>query len=325
MEAILEKNINTSQEEPGKKPEKIGEGLEAEKKQKMDNLERKLKELDKNGNNLRWENSKNRIMLQYDEKVKDEKKFFCVYNNKEYRLTLGDIMADYNWGLKYAPDRDMPNNVYRQISKRILVNETRRDIERIYDKELIEKLHLPDYEDNRLRQGGRIAEEIVREFMTRLSYIPDLRIKIMRSTEFEDIREKIDFKVYAAPHRRGVKTVDENDLNKNINKLQRLGFQLFIKGKKERDNTRLLVKKTADVKLSKKIYKNILDVDDIILVGLYLYKMKNNYEQWLRDGRPPGGPEQYLIYDQKKMIFRGITEGLKIDISDGELKEILKT
>lgn len=324
---MLEKDIRTE------KLEKPGAEFKIEKKRRMDKLDEKLRELDEKRNDLRWEDSKNRITFQYDEKAKDEKKFSCVYNNKEYKLTLGDIMADYNWGLKYRPEQNMPQNIYRQISKRILTNETRREIEKIYDKELVEKdivdPRIAKLQDESIERQDQsiIAEAMVREFMIRLSYISDLEFKILRSSKEDDIHKKMDFKIIFMPHKRGIKTIDEDDFNAYDRKFQKLGLEIIVLNKSLRDKAarRYLMTKRSGIEAAKRKYKDFLDVDDIVLVPMQIKESKQRfYVRWLSDGKPPGGPEKYLPLDKKKEIFKTVTQGFNIDISDGELEKLLQ-
>ena len=86
-----------------------------------------------------------------------------------------------------------------------------------------------------------------------------------------------------------------------------------------------LMTKNAKIEAAKRKYKDLLDVDDIILVAFRIKESRERYyDQWLGEGRPPGGPEQYLPLDKKKEIFRIIMQNLKLDIPDGTLEKILK-
>ncbi|OWK26740.1 MAG: hypothetical protein US76_03395 [Parcubacteria group bacterium GW2011_GWA2_38_13b] len=317
--------------------------FEIEKQKKMYNLKDKLKELDKI-KEIRWDDIKNRIIFKYDKKGEYGKNFICDYKGKEYKLSLGDVMADYNWGVKYMPDSEMPEDVYRKISKRILANEARRDIEDIYDKEIIKsqlsagerkgaianksvKSDIDFGKEIKSEDVGMISEEMVREFMTRLSYgiskIIDLEIKIVRPNIKEDVRQKIDFKIVIFSHKRGVKTVDEDEMEKNIRQFQRLGFQLATKGGNAGWNGLLEYKEKQIERVKNRGISN-LGVDDIILIGLTTKHSKDLYDLWLSMGKPPGGPEKLWDIEQKKRVFRGITEKLKLDIPDGTLEKILK-
>lgn len=329
--------------------------FDAEKQKIMRVFKEKIKELEKTGK-VGWEDMKNRIVLKYDRKGEYGKKFVCEYKGKEYKLSLGDIMADYNWGIKYMPDSEMPEDVCRKISKRILTNEARRDIEDIYDEEMgikskmegeygkhgiysIVKRHKTF--KSQLEHGekipawdiGLLSEQMVREFMTRAAYtlseIPDsgIGIKIKRANIEEDVKKKIDFKVITFSHVRGVKTVDEENINKIIGQFQRLGFQLATAGSGTSDwhfSERLEYKKQQIEKVKNKGILNLLDIDDIVLVGIRTEHTIDLYNEWFRENKPSGGPEKLWNIEQKKRVFRAITEKLKLDIPDGMLEKILK-
>lgn len=323
--------------------EKSAANFKSEKEKRMSILKKKLRELDKTGK-VEWEDVRDRIAVKYDEGREYGRNFICSHKDKEYNLSLGDIMADYNWGIKYAPDSEMSADTYRKTSKRILINEARRDIEDIYDKEIIEnrltKNERKGAVKNKLVKSeisvgekidshaiGLVSEEMVREFITRLSYdiskIINTEIKIIRSNIKEDVRQKIDFKIQVFSHKRGVKTVSENELEKNISRFQRIGFQLATKGA-GRGWKGLLEHKEKQMEKAKKRNFSELNVDDIILIGLNMHHTKNLYDLWFSYGKPPGGPESLWDVDQRKKIFRAVTDKLKIDFSDGELEKILK-
>lgn len=337
QEAFL--NFNSGEKNGGKAPDIFG----AEKQKKMYNLKNKLKELDET-KEIRWDDIKNRIVLKYDIRGEYGKNFLCDYKGREYKLSLGDVLADYNWGVKYMPDSEMPEDVYRKIGKRILINEARRDIEDIYDEEIIEsqlsknerhgavanksaKSDITFGKEIKMNDIGIISEEMVREFMTRLSYalseIVDSEIKIIRSNIKEDVRQKIDFKIQTFSHNRGVKTVDEEEIEKTIRQFQRLGFQLATKGG-DAGWRGILEYKAEQIERVKRRGVLSLGVDDIVLVGLTTKHTKDLYALWLSTGKPPGGPEQLWGMEQKKKIFRAVTDKLKLDIPDGTLEKILK-
>ena len=43
------------------------------------------------------------MVLKY-EKMGIWKNFYAITKEKEYKLSLGDVLADYNWGVKYMPN-----------------------------------------------------------------------------------------------------------------------------------------------------------------------------------------------------------------------------
>ena len=339
----MENEIFSNFNPEDKNSEKAFDVFGAERQKKMRNLKDKLKELDET-KEIRWDDIKNRVFLKYDRRGEYGKNFICDYRGKEHRISLGDVLADYGWGVKYMLDSEMPEDIYRQVSKRILTNEARRDIEDIYDKEIIKsqlsagerrgaianksvKSDIDFGKEIKSEDIGMISEEMVREFMTRLSYsiskIIDSEIKIVRSNIKEDVRQKIDFKIEIFSHQRGVKTIDESEMKKNIQQFQRLGFQLATKGGNAGWKGLLEYKEKQIERVKNRGISN-LDVDDIVLIGLITKHSRDLYDLWLSMGKPPGGPEKLWDIEQKKRVFRAITDKLKLDIPDGTLEKILK-
>ena len=85
-----------SEEKDSKKPSDI---FEMEKQKRMRNLKDKLDELDEK-KEIHWDDIKNRMVLKYEKNGEYGKNFLCDYKGKEYKLSLGDVLADYNWGVK---------------------------------------------------------------------------------------------------------------------------------------------------------------------------------------------------------------------------------
>ena len=46
------------------------------------------------------------------------------------------------------------------------------------------------------------------------------------------------------------------------------------------------------------------------------------YKRWINEGKPSGGPEQYLSREQKLAIFRKATKGL-LNLSEEELQKLV--
>ncbi len=335
MESLF---AQTEGEREGSREDVSRGDFEAKKGEIMDNLNAKIKELNEKGY-VRLDDAENRLPLKFDKTAKDRKKFSCEYNGKKYKLTPGDILSDYNWGVKYAPSQNMPDEAYRQTTKRILTNEARRDLEDLRDKEMVSSGEIRKGIARKFEQGkesqGRIAEDMIRELMTRTSYslsrIVDYDIKIERASEEEDLFKKIDFKIIALEHGRGVKTVDEEDSKKAIQDFQKMGLQIAVSGSKSlgvkgREEFRgYLLEKTQKIKAAKEEYKGSLGVDDVLLLNFRLKQSKEKYyDRWVDEGRPPGGPEAFISTDKKKEIFKTVTQGLKLNIDDDHLEKILK-
>lgn len=108
--------------------------------------------------------------------------------------------------MKYVPDSDTPHLVFRKLAKRILTNEARRDIEKIYNYELSGTKGDYTSLDNLLAQPaikfeeavnsrGLIAEAMARELLTRFSYDGGMGFIVERANAIEDGTYKYDFKI----------------------------------------------------------------------------------------------------------------------------------
>lgn len=103
-------------------------------------------------------------------------------------------------------------------------------------------------------------------------------------------------------------------------KIKKKGFQFTIArqglGKKSKQIERS--KKNFDVlELSGLVKKK---VDDIALVKVHLQKIAEYFGRWLAEGKPSGGPEQYMNRDEKKDILRGVTKDF-VSLSEEDIEK----
>ncbi|HEY4474910.1 MAG TPA: hypothetical protein VJC06_03245 [Candidatus Paceibacterota bacterium] len=290
------------------------------KEERMHELHQALQNLDKGEIVEQFEDETRRI-IYYDEGVDG---YFIENENGDKRkyLGVGDILADYAWGIKYVPDGEMTEPAYRTAAKRILVNETRRDIERIYDEELsmrgvtkpmslyhLEK-RLTSKEGRHFHETGIAAEKMARELLTRISVNEGLNFVVMRANAVEDSIYKYDFKLRTIEKDRGV--VIENPPLKHGS--IRLGIQFTIS--KLGGN-----KKNRQIRLAKSLLLEHEPVDDIILVKIATKEFAGCFQKWLEMGKPSGGPEQFLSRNLKIEILKAVTKNLT-EISDKEIERI---
>jgi len=99
----------------------------------MEQLHGALRNLDK-GEPVEEFRDETRRVVYFDE---ESRQYFAEEDGSRKILGIGDIVSDYAWGIKYVPDGDMVEPAYRIITKKILVNETRRDLEETHNLELI--------------------------------------------------------------------------------------------------------------------------------------------------------------------------------------------
>lgn len=223
-------------QETEKKNSKLTE-LGIKKKEEMVRLHQALTNLDA-GEPVNEFRDETRRVVYFDE---ENNQYFVEEGGIRKNIGIGDITSDYPWGIKYVPDGEMTEPTYRTLTKRILVNETRRELERIHNSELIRQRSYRSSTDSFNRMWPRfkevfkgddketvekkleeiigwIIEVIVREFLSRISLNLGLNLVVSRVTAEEDADYKYDFKIRVKHRTRGVDVQ-----SKNINSI---GFQI---------------------------------------------------------------------------------------------------
>ncbi|OHA06512.1 MAG: hypothetical protein A2934_05205 [Candidatus Sungbacteria bacterium RIFCSPLOWO2_01_FULL_47_10] len=261
-----------------------------------------------------------RRMLYYDE---DSGGFYAKDNNGKKAVTVADVQSDCAWGLRYLPDPEMPHGVFRQTAKKILVNEARRDVEELYDKELAlwnlgaaSKTPLSHIEENWGKRGvpeGIIAETMARELLNRTSLNNSLGFVVVRANNMEDGIFKYDFKLQTSQRKRGV-SLDDNSGEKEARR-KKIGIQFTIRSGEG-------VWKKAVLDAVKKLYGGKLPVDEIIFVQVPTKDFSKAFTRWLEAEKPSGGPEQFLSKDLKMRLLKESTQGL-VQLSDEEIERLI--
>lgn len=244
----------------------------------------------------------------------ENERYYVLENEKPKYLEVADILSDYAWGIKYVPDGEMIEPAYRRLAKRVLVNETRRDLEGLYDKELIYKdkkvagkTPLEITEKNWIGRKfnadlGILAEIMARELLARITASEKLNFVVERADAFEDGVYKYDFKVRSLIKLRGVGVGDEEEINSRIKKL---GIQFTIS--KKISSKRLDLE---GVRVISRLPGEKLPVDDIVLCRVKTPEFGNAFDRWLAEGKPSGGPEQFLSDDIKEKLVQALTDRL---------------
>ncbi len=294
--------------------------LASNKIAKMEQLHTAIKNLDE-GKPAEEFRDETRRIVYFDE---NEQQYFVEENDARKNLSIGDIMSDYAWGIKYVPDGEMIEPTYRTLAKKILTNETRRDIETIYNRELItaglgsgggsslfplQKMmsKVKTTEKERIKtdilfpSSGIIAEISLRELLSRVALSQNLDFIVSRATAEEDAKYKYDFKIRVKRHVRGVAIKTKN--------IKSIGFQL---------KTDVKWKSVYAGKYSKG--KKVL-VDEVLKLHVPGKEFVDTTKKWLEKGQPSGGPEQFLSRDLKIEILKAVTSGLT-EISDEEIAQI---
>ncbi len=250
----------------------------------------------------------------------DGENFFIKQDDATQKITLGDIMADYSWGVKYNPDISTPHKLWRKIGKMIALKESRSRIEHIFNHELndLESIGLPtsSWSVKFLEKhpgGGPIAERMAQTLISRIQYnSPELGIKVESSNALEDIELKYDFKVTLPEKKRGVAIEgDELPREEYIKEKRKLGIQFTIDPREETRKKKERQIEEAKSKIGIEKYRNLIKkpVDDIVLVTVPLEMYKKYFQKWLEAGKPSGGPEQYLTKEEKQKLVSAIISG----------------
>lgn len=317
-----EKQANKQREGLLKRERKLNT-LQADKIKRMEQLHRALKNLDEGEPVDEFKDEKRKV-LYYDE---ESGKYFIDDNGQKKYLGTGDILSDYAWGIKYVPDGDMIEPAYRNIAKRILVNEVRRDLEDVYDRQLVSE-HTYNVtmtsdpidiitrwskldKQAKILEGGIVAEAMVRELVTRISINDNMNFYVARASALEDSVFKYDFKVRASRNR-GIEVRDGEEV---VGKIKKLGIQFTTRISGPASN-----RKERLVKEIKKIFGNELPVDDLMYLRVPSGQFRDSFNRWLKN-KPSGGPEQFLSRELKVKLLKEVTKGL-IEISDEEIDRI---
>lgn len=244
-----------------------------------------------------------------------------------YPFTLENIITDIDWGVTYRPSPDVPADLWRKIRKRSDVAEARRDMEMLYNRELAEEagVGLPTtaisgewIEENFRRTSpivysGIIAERMAKNILGEIGRADKaLGLKVENSNAFEDAELKYDFKLAFPDFVRGVATEHEGvSRGEHVATKKKLGVQFTTSKDPE-----LLQKKTKQLEVARgrlgesdaqKYIKR--PVDDIVLVSVNFHGSRC-YENWLKAGKPPGGPEQFVSEEEKRALLQKVTAGL---------------
>lgn len=242
-----------------------------------------------------------------------------------------DVAADRLWGIRYRASKNVPRELWRKIRKKSAIMGARLEIDDLVNQELaeVEKIGLPTsswspefLEKN--PQAGVVAERMAQSLLMRLGAAhPELGLGVEMSNAVEDAELKYDFKITVRKFRRGVAVEGkEGGREEHVEAKRRLGVQFTINnsavGKKERQIS-LAREQLGEGKYSEYIRRA---VDDIVLVVVPLREFSDVFRKWVQDGRPPGGPEQYLPLESRIELVQKTLQG-RLDIPREELAAML--
>lgn len=307
--------------------------FEISKKLELARLKYRLRDIDAKKNYQEKELAERRKIF-FDEA---EGKLYTFAGNEKKFITEGDIVADYSWGIKYVPHESVPDNKWRRIRKLADLTQARKRIEHIFNEELInvEGVHTPTTElslgriEKKLNEHameGVLGERMAQNFLTRVQYNnPQLDFRVEASNVLEDAELKYDFKVVIPEKRRGVAIEgDEMPREEFIETKRRVGIQFIVTklGRLLRKKTEQITEAAKHIKEEKYTQFVKRPVDDIVLVSLPFKTFKKHFRQWLKEGKPPGGPEQYMTKEEKTRIVKEVFRNF-IDLSDEEVEKLV--
>lgn len=245
----------------------------------------------------------------------DGKMYYFKKGGERAEATKGDIMVSGINGF----DLKLSEAVDKTTKKEFIVRETRRKIQDLYNKQLLLaelKNDLANERDGGLKayeaisemeetkpyetkKAGLLVETMIHSHLTKLFIDnPHLPITFEAADVYEDVRNKIDFKIHIKKeYTRGLSVKSHMDA----------GIQFTM-------NTSKTEVKENQIKHSKK-YLELLDekpVDDILLVSLPIDEVNDTVQSWKDDGKNKsiGGPTEKWTLETKKLVFTKMLEKL---------------
>lgn len=311
--------------------------LNAQKRFAVKEMRSRLKAIDERRGYSEKE-KRERLAVKYDP---EQKSLYATRSNSpeapKTPITIGDIVADEEWGIKYNPDPDtLPPALWRRIRKLSDIGETRHQVEDLFNQEIVRATHIPEptttipvkWLEEHYRPttafGGIIAERMAKTLLTRIQHNnPSLGLRIENSNVFEDVQMKYDFRVSLPKKVEGV-AVEDPDLPRKeyVEAKQKIGVQFTLSDTRSllKHKRRQLRKAREQVSTETRFIRR--PVDDIILLSIPFVNYGGCFKRWLDNGKPPGGPEQYINREQKILILKKILEKGGVSLTDEEIAKL---
>lgn len=306
------------------------------KRLEMAKLKQHLYEIDNQGDGSE-ENLEGGREVFYDS---EHGQTFIRVGDEVKPISIGDIVADYDWGIRYKISQDFPPQLLRKTKKLVALTAARRGVEKIFNFELLkiegvlqgagEYMDADRIEEKLVRHKGKrlveatiegvLAEKMVQGFLIRVQHNnPDLGLKVEAANALEDTELKYDFKILIPDKTRGV-AIKGDDLPRDqyVQQKKEIGFQLTVSkkvGKKRRQ--------IREAKLDLQKYNNLIKrpVDDIVLLSLPLKTYGQHFMKWFQTGKSSGGPEQFLTRKEKVRILKIATNNF-LALTDAEIEKL---
>ncbi len=297
--------------------------LNVQKRIEMDTLKERLRDTDAHRNYTEEEQMRRRQVF-YDV---DGKSMFVNEGDKKKPLTYGDIVADMDWGVLYYPNESCPPDIWRRIRKVSDLSETRQKINVIFNDEIstLERIPSPstnlseEFIEEHIYAGdsgiqGIIGERMAKNILLRMSYDnPEVLFKVEFANAMEDAVLKYDFKIYIPKKTLGV-AIEGDDMPRDefVTNKRRVGIQFTVSNKGSYIGGKQRQIKDARGKIDEKRFTLYVKrkVDNIVLVSVPLSTYKDCFKQWLEQGKPSGGPEQFLSDEEKNRLIHAVLSSL---------------
>jgi hypothetical protein len=249
--------------------------------------------------------------------VADGDRFACrMEDGKRRHLTLGELMTDGDWGVRYALD---PKTVPRNIRKRYAIEDAKRELQDRLDTQIAiqesrstrthefkqkayEAILEKRTEGTDMLQSGLVAERMVKNLLKKISIDLGADFKIVDVDVYQDVENKIDFVVRRTQAERGV-DVQADDAH--------VGIQFTINPTRHAQHH-----KEKQIAKAKQNLQPGDRVKDIVLVAIPLDDVLERYGAW-KKRRTPGGPDALWDAETKRKILRGVLHGF---IPDEEIE-----
>ena len=258
---------------------------------------------------------------------------YQTFGKKSGVITKGDIAAASLWGKNLK----LNSEIDRKTKKEFILRETRREISKLWDKQLSlmvkdsrETNHIKSiqgletsakYEENQEYEkikGGHLAEKMVNSFFTKILENNDFPFSIEEADVYDDAIDKIDFYFHIKKeYTRGL-NVEACGEEKDCIEKNNIGIQYTM-------NKDAIEKKKKQIESAKKR----VDIDDIVLITVPLDHISEALEKWKADKKNKSnfsGPERFLDDDLKEELFKSLLSNLpkELNIDPKEYWEKIK-
>lgn len=234
--------------------------------------------------------------------------YFAAEENDRTPVTLGEILTDGDWGIKYALDRSVP----RETRKKYLVEAAKRDIRSLLNRQIyvdeiasqktgpgVKGAYARKFEEEEVLgelRPGILAEKMVDGLLKKMSFSQGADFEIIESDVHLDVVKKIDFIIRRKKHYRGVDVEAESRQGK--------GIQFTISQNKER-----LAEKERQRARANAMLKPEDRLEEIVLVSVPIRHIQDVYARW-KAHPAAGGPEKLWDIETKKEIFTNLLSGM---------------